>query len=280
MTPEHASPAVLERLFDPARGAPLGVEEFDELHRHLSVCSDCRSAFEGERQRSLRDAEVMRDADVLTEGQVATILNVVLERGRRVEAAGAVPVASSRAARASRRRWRPLAWGLTGALAAVCAGLVLMPASGLRRGTWAVRGAGDASPSRDLFCYDERTQSATPLPETRAACAPGNKISLEARSLRGFGWVSVVACDRASCRLIDSQRAEGPSVSLFGPTVEASGAWTVFTIWSGASVEQRDVDRAVEVIKARGGHPNAVDSLSLGQSSKQLVAVVGTSPPS
>jgi hypothetical protein len=277
MSGDHVDRVMLDRLFARTGGGPLGVEEFDALHRHLADCPGCQGEFERQRERHLQGD------DALTEGQVATILNVVLERGRRLEAD--LPSPSRAAVRGTSpqppsRRWaRPVLWGLGGALAAACAALLLFPSSGWRTGDWGVRGADETAVSQDLFCFDSSTESATPLTGPHPLCPVGRTVTIQARAIRDFRWISVVACDRGACKLLDSQAAASPTVSLFGPSMEAARSWTVITIWSGSPVRQADVDRAVESIRARGGDPNALRSLSLEQPHRQLVATVGPGTP-
>jgi hypothetical protein len=218
---------------------------------------------------------------VLTRGQVDTILNVVLEKGHAAEAAaGARPAFGARPARAEPARapspsprWP---WGLAGVAAAACAALLLFPRSGPRPDKWHEKGAADGTPAPQLFCFDEEHETATPLTDRVSSCATGERVSVQAAALAGLDHVSVVACDRGGgCRLIDSVDPRGrPSVSVFGPRMEAAGRWTIFTIWSAAPLAQPDVDAALARVRAKGGDPNALDALPLPQPNKQIAAIV------
>ena len=156
MSGSHVDPVTFDRLFAEMGGGPLGVDEFDALHRHLAGCAACQKEFARQRQLHLRGD------DALTAGQSATILSVVLERGRRIEAAlaGAAPPVEAVAGppRRSGTRARVL-WGGLGVLAAVCAALLLIPA---KSNPWGVKG-GEAGAASNLLCFDARTESATPL---------------------------------------------------------------------------------------------------------------------
>jgi hypothetical protein len=93
--------------------------------------------------------------------------------------------------------------------------------------------------------------------------------------------MSVVVCDGKGCSLLEpSVFNDAGSVAIPGPTMSQGSRFTVFTIWSGASLAQRDVDDAVRKIRARGGVPNGVEKLPLGVDCRQVaVRVVAEAPP-
>jgi hypothetical protein len=268
---EHIDLSIFDRLFDHELTQPLAAAEFDALQRHAAICRDCRDEFARRRERSVQGD------DVLSEGQVATILNVVLERGREIERAeGAAQVYPTRSR--ARTPWAPrLRWGLGigGALAAACAAFLLMPATRSGQDEWGTKGGSSPRPSRDLFCYEEAAGTARALLDEGASCPPGRAVTVEARGLADFPWVNVVACEDSGCDLVDSQPFDGrPSVSLYGPKMAEHGTFTVFTIWSKTPIREPDVQGAVRAVRSRGGSPHEGSELPFDQTTKQLAARV------